>query len=87
MEILQILEPGASNSLTNVRFELSVAKISKIKQNIDPKLVDKSEAKKFVSGEIKKAQKAFDILVAGCEGKISLESRLKRVVNLSLLKR
>lgn len=84
-DTLSILEPGISNAVTNVKFELSFAKISKIKQQMNSKIVSRDKAKKFVSGEVEKVQEAFKILAAGSEGKALLESRLKRVIAQSSL--
>lgn len=85
IKTLSILEPGNSNSVTNVKFELSVAKISKTKRQMNSKVVSKDEAKKFISGEVEKAREAFMILAAGSEGKALLENRMKRVIAQSSL--
>lgn len=82
---LSQLEPGISNSVTNVKFELSAAKIAQIKQQMLAKNLCKADAEKLITDEVTKARQAFDILVAGSEGKTLLESRLQRVMAQSVL--
>lgn len=77
IELLSSLEPGISNSISNVTFELSHAKIAQIKRQ---KNLATKEAEKLIADELKNARDAFDVLMAGSEGKMQLESRLQRVV-------
>lgn len=80
IEALSTLEPGISNSIANVNFELCVAKIAKIKQQIALNILSKSDAENLVAIEVKNARGAFEILTAGSEGKSQLESRLQRLI-------
>lgn len=76
IEVFSLLEPGNSNSFANVTFELSVAKIAKIKRQKN--LAAKAE--KLIAGELKNSRDAFDTLMAGSEGKMQLKNRLQRLI-------
>lgn len=83
IEVLSSLEPGISNSMANVKFELSSVKIEQIKRQNNLTAV---EIEKLMADEVKNTQDAFDILMAGSESKNQLESRLKRVIAQSAMK-
>lgn len=85
IEALNILEPGISNSVVNVTFELSVTRIAQIKQQVGSENLTKIEAANEIETEVNKARNAFNILMAGSEGKLQLESRMKRVMTQSSL--
>lgn len=87
IEALGALEPGISNSVTNVRFEHSVAKIAQLKQQIASKIPFTIDAEKLIAMEVENARHAFEILNAGSEGKALLENRLQRVIAQGSLSR
>lgn len=81
MEIFNIIEPGLSNSMLNVHFELSLTKIAQFKiakaLESDPKAYENE-----LTIELAKARKAYETLVAGSELKSSIENRMKKAVEL-----
>lgn len=79
IDALVILEPGISNSITNVKFELSVAKIAQLKQQVSHEIISKADAEKLFISEKIILKNAFSILAAGSEGKILIKKRFDRI--------
>lgn len=83
MSTLSILEPGISNSVANVTFELCVAKIAKLRLQLKTKIIKISEAENLITDELRKAKEVYQILVDGSEGRNLMENRLRRIVDFS----
>lgn len=83
IDVLSTLEPGISNSVTNVKFEYSVAQIARTKQQMAAKIFSASDAGKLINHQLKNARDAFDILLAGSEGRSLLEKRFQYVITQS----
>lgn len=84
--VLNMFEPGISNSVMNARFELSATKIVQLKRKFMSRVLQKSDAEKLIAMEMKIIQDSFKILIDGCESKTLLECRLKRVMEQSVLR-
>lgn len=78
IDALSKLEPGLSNSVSNVRFEKSAVKIAEIKKASNLLQADRE---KLIAEELKIVREQFEILSSGSEGKALLESRLQRVIS------
>lgn len=83
IDVLKILEPGISNSITNASFELSVAKIAQFKRQLTEKVISRDEAFECIAVELKNIGKFYEILFAGSEGKSVLKDRLNRITKQS----
>lgn len=60
-------------------FERSFAKIAHANQQIAKQILSITEARKCVGVELNNAKCAFEVLVAGSEGKKLLKERMERV--------
>lgn len=83
IDALSTLEPGISNSAANVQFELCFAKIAQIKRHKAKNIPGFDDAKTLIAAELINLKTAYDKLLHGSEGRSLLESRLKRVIDLS----
>lgn len=79
LHFFNVFEPGNSNSVANVKFELSLAKIAQFKSS---KAFEKNVNNNEIQNELSKAQESYKILIDGSEWKSLIENRMKKVLEL-----
>lgn len=82
IDALGTLEPGISNSATNVNFERSVAKIAQLHLNATESDLGSGDSENLIAEEMKSVRIAYKTLMQGSEAHSLMESRLKRIIDL-----